>query len=89
MGAGDTAAEGRDAHVTESLAKAFAEAARLPTSEQDRLADWLLEEIASEERWQRSSVGSPDALAKLADEALTEHRAAVSHRLIPQSERIL
>lgn len=36
--------------MTELLEKAFAAATNLPEEEQDRLARWILEEIASEQR---------------------------------------
>jgi hypothetical protein len=55
------------------LEEAFAEASKLPEPEQHALAAWLLEELASERRWQESFGGSADALANLADEALAEH----------------
>jgi hypothetical protein len=52
---------------------AFAEAAKLPVKEQEALANWILEEIASEKRWSELFTGSQDALSKLADEALNEN----------------
>ena len=60
--------------MTERLEQAFAEAARLPEAEQDALAEWLLDELASDERWQRAFSGSQDRLADLAREALAERR---------------
>jgi hypothetical protein len=62
------------------LERAFAEASKLTESEQDALAAWLLEELAADQRWERSFAKSPDALAKLAEEALAEHR---EHRTKP------
>ena len=58
--------------MTELLEKAFAEAARLPEEEQDMLARTLLEDFAAEEKWDQTLANSPDKLAALADEALTE-----------------
>jgi hypothetical protein len=49
---------------------AFAEAAKLPAGEQEALANWILEEIASEKRWSELFHRSQQALSKLADEAL-------------------
>jgi len=39
--------------MTKLLEKAFEEAAKLPAGDQDSLAEWLLAEIESEERWSR------------------------------------
>lgn len=58
--------------MTELLAKAFAEAAKLPEEEQDLLARTLLEDFAAEEKWDKSLANSQDKLAVLADEALSE-----------------
>ncbi len=44
--------------MTEFLEKAFAEAATLLTEEQDRVAAWLLEELASEQRWAEAFANS-------------------------------
>lgn len=65
------------------LDKAFAEASRLPESEQEALATWLLEELASERRWQEALTDFPEPLAKLADEALAEHRVRRTRPLNP------
>ena len=65
--------------MTELLKQAFAEAARLTPDEQDDLARWMLEELRSERRWGEAFAGSADELARLADEALMEHRAGRSH----------
>ncbi len=60
--------------MTELLEKAFAEATKLPEPEQDRLATWILDELASERRWDGAFAASADMLAQLADEAVDEHR---------------
>ena len=57
------------------LQKAFEEAAKLPDNEQEALGQWLLEELASERRWDELFSRSSDKLAALAEEALAEHRA--------------
>ena len=56
------------------LEKAFAEASKLSEEEQEALAAWILEELASEGRWTEAFANSGDALAKLADEALEERK---------------
>jgi hypothetical protein len=70
--------------MTELLQKAFDQASSLPAEEQDRLAAWLLEELVDEQAWQKSFAGSPDALARLADEALAEYRAGGTQPLVPE-----
>ena len=69
--------------MTKMLEKAFAEAARLPEQEQNAFATWILEELVSEERWQKAFASSADALARLADEALEEHRKGNTRPLDP------
>lgn len=61
--------------MTQMLEQAFAEVAKLPDEEQDAFAAWIVEELASEQRWSHSFAQSQDALAQLAEEALAEHRA--------------
>ncbi len=56
------------------LEKAIAEITKLPESEQEAFAAWVLEELASERRWDEVFAKSADILALLADEALAEHR---------------
>ena len=58
--------------MTKLLEKAFAEASRLPSTEQDAVAALILEELASEHRWAEAFAKSQDKLAALADEALAE-----------------
>jgi hypothetical protein len=60
--------------MTELLEKAFDEASKLSPEEQDLLAQYLLNDLASEELWDQSFVNSQDKLAKLADEALAEYQ---------------
>ena len=69
--------------MTELLKKAFEEAAKLPNDEQDALARAVLEEIASEHRWDQLFAASPDLLHDLAQEALAEHRAGRTEKLGP------
>ena len=69
--------------MTKRLEKAFAEAAKLPEVEQDALARWLLEELASERRWEELFAQSHDRVAEMADEALDEHRRKQTRPLRP------
>ncbi len=70
--------------MTESLEEVFAKASRLPPDEQDALAAWLLKEFESEDRWNGLFARSQDALEKLAEEALAEHRKGATKELDPQ-----
>ena len=69
--------------MTEGLERAFAEAAKLSAEDQDAIAAWLLEELASEDRWSRAFAATSDSLESLAEEALAEHRAGRSQPLDP------
>jgi hypothetical protein len=69
--------------MTNLLQKAFDEASKLPEAEQDALGRALLDELASERRWEELFAGSHDVLAGLADEALAEHRAGRTEKLDP------
>jgi hypothetical protein len=61
--------------MTQLLEKALSEVSKLPPAEQDALAAILLEEVESEQKWGELFSKSQDPLARLADEALTEHRS--------------
>ena len=65
------------------LEKAFAEPSKLPESEQEALAAWILEELASESRWDEAFAHSQDALTHLADEAPSEHHGHRTQVLDP------
>lgn len=67
------------------LDEAFTEASKLPESEQDALAAWLLEELASDRQWDKAFDDSADALARLADEARKEHREGRTEVLDPKN----
>ena len=67
--------------MTQLLEKALSEVAKLPPSEQDAVAAIVLEEIASEQKWNDLFARSQDVLAKRAEEALVEHRAGKTEPL--------
>ncbi len=69
--------------MTTLLEQAFAEAAKLPPQEQEVFAAWMIDELKSEHRWSQLLDRSPDILAQLADEALSEHRAGRTQVLDP------
>jgi len=67
--------------MTKALEQAFREASKLPAAEQDALAEAIRSEVLGEDDWERAFAGSPDALEKLADEAIAEHRAGQTQRI--------
>jgi hypothetical protein len=71
--------------MTKLLQKAFDTAAQLPPDEQDAFARWLLYELESEQRWNDLFARSQDMLAKMADEALAEHKAGKTLPLDPDT----
>ena len=68
---------------TKLLQKAIEEASKLPESEQDALGRVLLDELASERRWEELFAGSQGLLAELAEQAVAEHRAGRTEKLDP------
>jgi len=71
--------------MTKALKKAFEAASRLPDPDQDELAVAILEELEADERWEAAFAGSQEALERLADEALEEHRAGRTEPLDPDA----
>ena len=69
--------------MTQLLEKVFAQVEKLPKVEQNALAKWLLTELSSEKHWDKAFFESKDALEKLADEALTEHKKKKTRPLDP------
>ena len=69
--------------MTRLLEQAVAQARQLPESEQDAIARLVLDEIASDRRWDRLLAKSPEKLSKLADTAWAEHEAGLSEELDP------
>jgi len=70
--------------MTKLLEEAFAEASKLPEQDQDALAAVILEELASERRWDQAFADSADLLAQLAEQALAEHQAGKTQMLDPE-----
>jgi len=68
--------------MTQLLEKALREVAKLPPSDQDAVAAIVLEELASEQKWAELFEKSPDVLARMAEEALAEHRAGKTKPLL-------
>ena len=70
--------------MTRTLDAAVAKLAALPPEEQDRVANWLLEELRDDERWSRQFDGSQSALGKLAAEAQADRDAGRTTELTPE-----
>ena len=60
--------------MTELLERAFRLASKLPQDLQDQLAAELLQELADEQRWEKTLSASAPELERLADQALEEYR---------------
>lgn len=71
--------------MTRLMQAALAEISKLTETEQDALAAWILDELASESRWSAALAESADALAQFADDALREHRAGRTQPLDPDA----
>lgn len=69
--------------MTRALDAAIAKLATLPADEQEWIAQWLLDELRDDEHWARQFAASPDALAKLADEARADRSAGRATELDP------
>lgn len=67
--------------MTLLLEKAFEEVSKLPKKEQNALAKWLLEELKTEQIWDKKFAESEDVLDKLTDEALDEYREGKTRNL--------
>ena len=66
------------------LERAIEEAHKLPESEQEAVGAWLLAEIESERRWDELFSRPPsEALNRMAEAALEEHRQGLTSPLDP------
>jgi hypothetical protein len=73
--------------MTKLLERAFFQASKLPPAEQDVLASRMLAELEAEDRFDEAIAASADKLAKLAREALAEHRAGLTQVCNPPQFR--
>ncbi len=73
--------------MTELLQQAFEQAAKLPQTQQDTFARFLLAELDAEQRWAEllNRPESEDLLEQLADEAVAAHRAGRTQPLDPEA----
>lgn len=68
-------------YMTERLEQAIAKLKTLSTAQQDAIATLILAELEEEQRWDDSFARSPNLLAKLAAEAMAEHRSGKTQEL--------
>jgi hypothetical protein len=66
------------------LDKVIKETAKLPDSEQEAFAAFMLGELESERRWDDLFARSQDMLARMAEEARQEYRAGRTELLDPE-----
>ncbi len=66
--------------MTKILEQALAELYKLPETEQDAIGEWLLQQLASERRWESLFSESAGRLEGLASEALAEHHRGLTGR---------
>ena len=71
--------------MTKLLEEALRAVAQLPDAEQDALAVAIMAEVAGDVSWDERFRASADALVRLADEAISEHRAGRSEPLDPDA----
>ena len=69
--------------MTRALDTAIARITTLPPDEQDRIAQWLLDELNDEDRWTEQFANSRDSLSRLADEARSERETGKATQLDP------
>jgi hypothetical protein len=69
--------------MTRALDAVVAKLATLPAEEQDRIAQWLLDELRDDEHWTLQFANSQDALSKLAVEARADVVAGRATELDP------
>jgi hypothetical protein len=70
--------------MTRALDTAIAKLTTLPADEQDRIAQWLLEELRDEEQWARQFTASQGQLRKLAAEARADRAAGKTTEVEPR-----
>ncbi|MEM9540042.1 MAG: hypothetical protein AAGA60_11155 [Cyanobacteria bacterium P01_E01_bin.42] len=71
--------------MTELLDRAISELKTLSARQQDAIATIIFEELEDERRWDETFARSPDTVAKLAEIAMTEHRAGKTKELDPET----
>jgi len=65
------------------LEKAFAEVSKLSEEQQEQFAQWILDELEDEVRWDSAFTQSLSQLEKLGKKALDDYRAGKTQELEP------
>ncbi|MBD2485284.1 hypothetical protein [Planktothrix sp. FACHB-1365] len=71
--------------MTELLERAIAQLKVLSPSEQDAIATLILQEVEAQMRWDSAFAQSPDAMAKLAANAMAEYHSGQTQELDPET----
>ncbi|MDX1430383.1 MAG: hypothetical protein R3282_08850 [Rhodothermales bacterium] len=71
--------------MTDLFRKAVEKVESLPKDQQDAIAAMILEELADEERWNKTFERTPDVLERLAREAEKEAKAGRALPLDPDN----
>lgn len=74
---------GKIPKMTELLEKAIAELNRLPDEQQNTMAQWILEELEDDRRWDAAFANSLPQLEQLAKKALEDYREGRTQELNP------
>lgn len=67
--------------MSDTLQRAFEEASQLAPEEQDRFAEFILEELNDRKAWAEKFAAHPHAFDKLAEEARAERAAGLTRPL--------
>ena len=70
--------------MTKLLKQAFKKASELPSDLQDEIARELLEDMAGEQKWDKTLEESQDVLDSLARDALKQHKAGRTKQMGPE-----
>jgi hypothetical protein len=69
--------------LTTLLEKAIAELAKLPETQQETMAQWILDELEDDARWDQAFASSLPQLEALAKKALQDYKAGRTQELKP------
>jgi hypothetical protein len=73
--------------MTALLEKAIAELNKLPEAQQETMAQWILEELEDDARWDRAFRNSLPQLEQLGKKALEDYHAGRIRELDPVAKR--
>jgi hypothetical protein len=67
------------------LEKAITEISKLPQDQQESFAQWILEELEDEQKWDSAFASSLDMLTQLGNKALGEFHSGLTQELDPDT----